>query len=86
MEDLLSKDADVIVLDIQLLGESGLTLGQYAKLCYSAIPELAAFYDEGEVLINKINDYPQAADLNRGTLQGAGLSVSWSAPYAQYVL
>jgi len=43
--------------------------------------QLAAFYDVGEVLINKFNDYPRAAVLNSGTLQGAGLSVSWSAPY-----
>ncbi|HEY7803408.1 MAG TPA: ShlB/FhaC/HecB family hemolysin secretion/activation protein, partial [Orrella sp.] len=50
---------------------------------YNLMPELqfAAFYDIGEVQVNKFNDHVAAADPNTGTLQGAGLSVSWNAPY-----
>lgn len=43
--------------------------------------QLAAFYDVGNIQINKFNQFNGAADPNRGTLQGAGLSVSWSGPY-----
>jgi hemolysin activation/secretion protein len=50
---------------------------------YNVMPELqlAAFYDVGNIQVNKFNDHVAAADPNDGTLQGAGLSVSWNAPY-----
>ncbi|MCD8515715.1 MAG: ShlB/FhaC/HecB family hemolysin secretion/activation protein [Burkholderiaceae bacterium] len=53
------------------------------ELRYNLMPELqfAAFYDVGNVQVNKFNDHVAAADPNNGTLQGAGLSVSWTAPY-----
>jgi hemolysin activation/secretion protein len=43
--------------------------------------QLAAFYDVGNVQVNKFNDHPAAASPNDGTLQGAGLSLSWNGPY-----
>ena len=65
--------------------EGGGTQGNLlsVELRYNLMPELqfAAFYDVGEVRINKFNDHVAAADPNTGTLQGAGLSVSWNAPY-----
>jgi hemolysin activation/secretion protein len=53
------------------------------ELRYNLMPELqfAAFYDVGNVQVNKFNDHPAAASPNTGTLQGAGLSASWSGPY-----
>jgi len=50
---------------------------------YNVMPELqlAAFYDVGEVQVNKFNDIVGAADPNLGKLEGAGLTVTWSAPY-----
>lgn len=39
----------------------------------------AALYDVGNVQVNKCNDYVAACCPNHGTLQGAGLSVSWHA-------
>mgnify|MGYP000515193005 CR=1 FL=1 len=53
------------------------------ELRYNVMPELqlAAFYDVGNIQVNKFNDHVAAADPNYGTLQGAGLSVSWNAPY-----
>ena len=53
------------------------------ELRYSVIPEVqvAAFYDVGNVQVNKFNDHIAAAEPNYGTLQGAGLSMSWSGPY-----
>lgn len=43
--------------------------------------QLAAFYDIGNVEVNKFNDHPAAASPNDGTLQGVGLSASWNGPY-----
>ncbi|HEY7803375.1 MAG TPA: ShlB/FhaC/HecB family hemolysin secretion/activation protein, partial [Orrella sp.] len=53
------------------------------ELRYNLMPELqlAAFYDVGNIQVNKFNDHVAAADPNSGTLQGAGLSASWSGPY-----
>jgi len=53
------------------------------ELRYNVMPELqlAAFYDVGTVQVNKFNDHAAAAYPNNGTLQGAGLSVSWNGPY-----
>ncbi|MCD8564276.1 MAG: hypothetical protein LRY53_01105 [Burkholderiaceae bacterium] len=53
------------------------------ELRYNLMPELqfAAFYDVGNVQVNKFSDFPGASEPNNGTLQGAGLSVSWTAPY-----
>jgi hemolysin activation/secretion protein len=53
------------------------------ELRYNVIPavQVAAFYDVGNVQVNKFNDHIAAAQPNYGTLQGAGLSVSWSGPY-----
>jgi hemolysin activation/secretion protein len=53
------------------------------ELRYNMMSELqlAAFYDVGTVQVNKFNDNVAAADPNQGTLQGAGLSLSWSGPY-----
>lgn len=53
------------------------------ELRYNVIPavQVAAFYDMGNVQVNKFNDHIAAAQPNYGTLQGAGLSVSWSGPY-----
>lgn len=53
------------------------------ELRYNLMPELqfAAFYDVGSIQVNKFNDYTGRANPNNGTLQGAGLSVSWNAPY-----
>lgn len=65
--------------------EGGGTQGNLlsVELRYNLMPELqfAAFYDVGEVRINKFNDHVAAANPNTGTLQGAGLSVSWNGPY-----
>jgi hemolysin activation/secretion protein len=43
--------------------------------------QLGAFYDVGNIEVNKFNDHPAAASPNYGTLQGAGLTASWNAPY-----
>ena len=43
--------------------------------------QLAGFWDIGNVEVNKTNNFPGAAALNSGTLQGLGLSLSWQAPY-----
>ena len=43
--------------------------------------QIAAFYDVGNIQINKFNQFEGAATPNRGTLQGAGLSISWTGPY-----
>ena len=43
--------------------------------------QIAAFYDVGNVRVNKFNNIVGAAQPNNGTLQGAGLSVSWTGPY-----
>ena len=43
--------------------------------------QIAAFYDVGNIQVNKFNQFEGAAQPNRGTLQGAGLSVSWTGPY-----
>jgi len=53
------------------------------ELRYSVIQsvQLAAFYDVGHIKVNKFNDHVGAANPNSGTLQGAGLTVSWSGPY-----
>ena len=50
---------------------------------YNVMPELqlAAFYDVGEVQVNKFNDIVGAAEPNVGKLEGAGLTLSWNAPY-----
>jgi hemolysin activation/secretion protein len=55
------------------------------ELRYNLMSDLqfSAFYDVGNVQVNKFNDnIPEAASAasNNGTLQGAGLSVSWNAP------
>lgn len=53
------------------------------ELRYRVVPEvqLSAFWDIGTVMVNKFNDHVAAANPNTGTLQGAGLSVSWTGPY-----
>lgn len=53
------------------------------ELRYDPMPEFqfAIFYDVGAVQINKFNDHVAAAQPNNGTLQGAGLGVSWRGPY-----
>jgi hemolysin activation/secretion protein len=43
--------------------------------------QVAAFWDIGSIQVNKFNEILGAAKPNNGTLQGAGLTLSWSAPY-----
>jgi hypothetical protein len=53
----------------------------WLRLRSSRDVQLAAFYDVGNVQVNKFNDHPAAASPNDGTLQGAGLSLSGNGPY-----
>lgn len=43
---------------------------------------LAAFYDWGQVTVNKDNSFTGAALKNELELQGAGLSLGWASPFA----
>jgi hemolysin activation/secretion protein len=42
---------------------------------------LSAFYDRGSIVINKNNDITGALVLNTYALSGAGVAVSWTAPF-----
>jgi outer membrane protein assembly factor BamA len=42
---------------------------------------LSAFYDRGSIVLNKNNDITGALALNSFSLSGAGLAVSWTAPF-----
>ena len=42
--------------------------------------ELSAFYDAGEIQVNRNNDFTGALTRNRYALQGAGLALSWQTP------
>jgi hemolysin activation/secretion protein len=42
---------------------------------------LSAFYDRGSIVLNKNNDITGALALNSYSLSGAGLAVSWTAPF-----
>jgi hemolysin activation/secretion protein len=42
--------------------------------------ELTAFYDRGQVTVNKDNDFVGAADPNRMSYEGAGLQLTWFGP------
>jgi hemolysin activation/secretion protein len=43
--------------------------------------DITAFFDIGSVRVNRDNDFTGAADPNRLTLKGVGLSTGWTAPF-----
>ena len=65
--------------------EGGGSEGQSLNLELRArLPEnlsLTAFYDWGEVLVNRNNNFAGAAALNKFSLSGYGLALGWVAPF-----
>lgn len=62
-------------------GSEGLLMNLEARARLPANFNATAFFDWGTVRVNKNNDIPGAAVLNRYDLQGVGVSVGWASSF-----
>ena len=60
-------------------GSEGTLLNLELRWRLAAAWTLAAFYDWGEILVNRYNSFSGAATPNRYALQGGGLALSWQS-------
>ena len=60
-------------------GATGQLLTLEARLKVMEGVTLTAFRDDGQIVINRNNNFPGAASLNSYRLQGQGLSLSWAS-------
>ena len=61
-------------------GSDGLLANFEWRVSLPASLGLTAFYDWGQVVVNHDNNFTGAAEVNRITLKGAGLSLGWQGP------
>ena len=62
-------------------GSSGQLLNLELRARLPARFSASAFYDWGQVTVNRDNAFQGAAELNRYSLKGAGLALGWTSPF-----